>query len=101
MMSENPPSSQCAGGTVITAAYTSAEVCLNAAQAAPASPNATPVSFCSDCQGRNADPGRETKVRALWNEQTLYIRFECSYRELFTFPDSDPNGRRDQLWDRD
>ena len=29
------------------------------------------------------------------------MRFECRYRELFTFDDSDPNGRRDQLWDRD
>jgi len=100
-MSENPPSSQCAGGTVITAAYTSAEVELNAAQPSPAWQKATQVSFCNDWQGNNADPGRETKVRVLWNERTLYIRFECSYRELFTFTDSDPNGRRDQLWDRD
>jgi alpha-galactosidase len=31
----------------------------------------------------------------------LFLRFECQYRELHVFPDSDPNGRRDQLWDRD
>jgi alpha-galactosidase len=29
------------------------------------------------------------------------LRFECRYRELYLFDDSDPNGRRDQLWDRD
>ena len=27
--------------------------------------------------------------------------FECRYRELFVFDDSDAYGRRDQLWDRD
>lgn len=31
----------------------------------------------------------------------LYLRFECRYRELFVFEDSDPKGRRDRLWDRD
>jgi hypothetical protein len=40
-------------------------------------------------------------VRVLWSPQTLYLRFECRYRELYVFTDSDPNGRRGQLWDRD
>jgi alpha-galactosidase len=31
----------------------------------------------------------------------LYLRFACHYRELFVFEDSDANGRRDHLWDRD
>ncbi len=31
----------------------------------------------------------------------LYLRFVCSYRELSVFQNSDPNGRRDHLWDRD
>jgi alpha-galactosidase len=63
--------------------------------------NASPIAFCSDWQGKNADPGRETQVRVLWSQQHLYLRFECRYRELFMFEDSDPNGRRDHLWDRD
>ena len=63
--------------------------------------NASPVTFYSDWQGKNADPERETKVRVLWSRQHLYLRFECRYRELFLFEDSDPNGRRDHLWDRD
>ena len=37
----------------------------------------------------------------LWSPQMLYLRFECHYIVLNTFPDSDPGGRRDQLWDRD
>ncbi len=40
-------------------------------------------------------------MRVLWSKTTLYLRFECRYRELNVFDDSDPNGRRDQLWDRD
>ena len=63
--------------------------------------NAIPIAFSTDWQGNNADPGRETEVRILWSRQYLYLRFECRYRELFVFEDSDPNGRRDHLWDRD
>jgi alpha-galactosidase len=62
---------------------------------------ARPVTFDSDWQGKNADPGRETQVRVLWSHQNLYLRFECRYRDLFLFQDSEPNGRRDHLWDRD
>jgi hypothetical protein len=44
---------------------------------------------------------RQTEVRVLWTPSALYLRFECRYRELFVFDDSDPSGRRDHLWDRD
>ena len=60
-----------------------------------------PISFCSDWQGKNSAPARQTTVRALWSPEMLYLRFECRYRELNLFPDSDPDGRRDQLWERD
>jgi alpha-galactosidase len=40
-------------------------------------------------------------VWLLWTPATLYLRFACRYRELFVFEDSDANGRRDHLWDRD
>ncbi len=43
----------------------------------------------------------QTEVRLLWTPATLYLRFACRYRELFVFEDSDANGRRDHLWDRD
>lgn len=59
------------------------------------------VKFCADWHGRNADPARETEVRVLWTPERLCLRFECRYRELFVFGDSDPNGRRDRLWERD
>ena len=62
---------------------------------------ADPIAFCSDWQGQNTDSGRETQVRILWSQRHLYLRFECRYRELFVFEDSDPSGRRDHLWDRD
>ncbi|MBV9183863.1 MAG: carbohydrate-binding family 9-like protein, partial [Acidobacteria bacterium] len=73
----------------------------------------------TDWQGHQPDPELETQVQALWFEPspgdtttdeflvsehqagTLYLRFECRYRELFVFEDSDANGRRDHLWDRD
>jgi alpha-galactosidase len=59
------------------------------------------ISFDADWQGQNADPGRETEVRLLWTRETLFLRFRCRYRSLTTFSDSDPDGRRYQLWERD
>ena len=84
----------------IVAKYVDA-VRLDAAHPDDVWQNAIPIAFYSDWQGKNADPGRETQVRVLWSRQYLYLRFECRYRELFVFEDSDPNGRRDHLWDRD
>jgi alpha-galactosidase len=62
---------------------------------------AVPIRFFGDWQGKPADPSLETEVRALWSASNLYLRFVCRYRDLFIFEDSDPNGRRDHLWDRD
>jgi alpha-galactosidase len=76
-------------------------VSLDAAHPAKVWRSAAPIVFSSDWKGQNADPARETSVRVLWSRTYLYLRFECHYRELFTFEDSDPNGRRDHLWDRD
>jgi alpha-galactosidase len=84
----------------IVASYADA-VPLDAAHPAEVWKSASPIVFSSDWQGKNADPGRETSVRVLWSRQYLYLRFECRYRGLFVFEDSDPNGRRDHLWDRD
>jgi alpha-galactosidase len=85
----------------IVAAHLEHEIALNAARPAPEWNFARPVAFCSDWQGKDPAPDRETRVRVLWSRQTLYLRFECRYRELHVFADSDPNGRRDHLWDRD
>jgi alpha-galactosidase len=85
----------------IVATYVNRGFSLDAAHAAEEWKSASPIAFCSDWQGKNADPGRQTQVRALWSPQHLYLRFECRYRELFVFEDSDPSGRRDHLWDRD
>ena len=85
----------------IVAAALIGEIVLDAARPSPTWNAATPVSFCSDWQGKHSAPDRQTTVRALWSPEMLYLRFECRYRELNLFPDSDPNGRRDQLWDGD
>jgi alpha-galactosidase len=60
-----------------------------------------PVRFCHDWQGNNQDPQRSTEVSLLWTAEELYLRFRCRYRAIHVFPDSEPNGRRDELWDRD
>jgi alpha-galactosidase len=102
MMSQTMPPSQCAANSSeIVAFHVAAEIHLNARQPAPEWLKAQPIVFCSDWQGKNPDPQLETEVRALWSSQTLYLRFECRYRELFVFEDSDRSGRRDHLWDRD
>lgn len=62
---------------------------------------AAPLRFNADWQGKNADPERETEVRLLWTPETLFLRFRTKYRVISVFPDAEPNGRRDQLWDRD
>jgi alpha-galactosidase len=62
---------------------------------------ARPISFCADWQGLHPDTALQTRVQSLWSNQSLFLRFECSYRELHLFAESDANGRRDHLWDRD
>jgi alpha-galactosidase len=85
----------------IVAVHVSRAIKIDAAKPAGEWDQATPISFCSDWQGRNPDPGRATQVKALWSPQTLYLRFECQFRELFLFDDAEANGRRDRLWERD
>jgi len=102
MMSQTAPLPECATTSAeIVASFVAGEIVVDAEHPAPEWQSAKPVAFCSDWQGNNPDQQRETAVRALWSSQTLYLRFECRYRELFVFEDSDSNGRRDHLWDRD
>ena len=89
------------GPTEIVATYVPNEIELDASHASAEWKDAGAVAFCSDWQGKNPDPGRETTVRVLWSRRSLYLRFECRYRELYLFSDADPGGRRDHLWDRD
>lgn len=68
----------------------------------PTSWEAAPgAQFDADWQGKNPDPERETEVRLLWTPDWLYLRFRARYRVITVFADAEPNGRRDQLWDRD
>jgi alpha-galactosidase len=60
-----------------------------------------PLHFKADWQGKNADPERETEVRLLWTPELLFVRFHAKYRAVTVFSDAKPNGRREQLWDRD
>jgi len=60
-----------------------------------------PLRFNADWQGKNADPERETGVKLLWTPEWLYLRFRARFRATTVFSDAAPNGRRDQLWDRD
>jgi hypothetical protein len=98
--SNSKPNCTTPGGEIV-ASFISQEFNVDARHPAKEWQSAKPITFCTDWQGKNADPRRETQVRALWTRETLYLRFECKYREIFVFGDSDPNGRRDQLWDRD
>ncbi len=77
------------------------EISLDAKHPAADWAQAAPVVFCADWRGQNPDSARQTEVRALWTAATLYLKFLCRYREMFVFDDSDANGRRDFLWDRD
>src|SRR5438874_11326860 len=85
----------------IVAAAVSHDIRLDAAHPAAEWQKAAPVTFSADWQGKNAGPSLPTTVAALWSPGTLFLRFVCHYRELNLFRDSDPNGRRDHLWDRD
>ena len=85
----------------IVAARVSHDIQLDSKHSAAEWELATPIRFSADWQGKNPDPTLETEVRVLWSPATLYLRFVCRYRDLFVFEDSDPNGRRDHLWDRD
>jgi alpha-galactosidase len=85
----------------ITAVAARREFAPDAAHPSSEWQRATPVRFCADWHGKDANPERETAVRLLWSPQTLYLRFECRYREICVFEDSDANGRRDHLWERD
>jgi alpha-galactosidase len=60
-----------------------------------------PLRFNADWQGKNADPERETEVRLLWTPEWLFVRFRARIRVITVFPNAEPNGRCDQLWDRD
>lgn len=102
MMGQTTLPSKCAASfSEIVARYVAGEISLDAGHSANEWQRARPIRFCSDWQGKNPDEQRETEVRVLWTSQTLYLRFECRYRELYLFDDSDSNGRRDHLWDRD
>ncbi len=85
----------------ITAVAARKEFAPDAARPSPDWQRAGAVRFCADWHGKDANPERETAVRALWSPENLYLRFECRYRELYVFEDSDANGRRNHLWDRD
>jgi alpha-galactosidase len=100
-MSQEKSQARSTGTDTIAAVRVAHEISLDAQHPATEWQAAQAVSFWQDWQGKNADPGRQTSVQVLWTQKTLYLRFECSYRELFLFDDSDANGRRDQLWDRD
>jgi alpha-galactosidase len=89
------------GADAVTAVRVAHEISLDARHPASEWQAASPVAFCADWQGLHPDPERQTEVRLLWTPKTLYLRFECRYRELFVFADSEPSGRRDRLWDRD
>ena len=59
------------------------------------------IQFNHDWKGENPDPQRATEVRLLWNPDTLFVRFHCTYRSITVFPDARADGWRYELWDRD
>lgn len=101
LMSQTQPVACIDSADLVTASAIAHDIELDARKPAKEWRQASPLTFCADWQGKNADPARQTIVRVLWSPHTLYLRYECRYRDLYVFPDSDPNGRRDHLWDRD
>ena len=63
--------------------------------------DALALRFRNDWRGESPDASCETEVRLLWSPETLYLRFVARFRGITVFTDSEANGRRDQLWDRD
>jgi hypothetical protein len=61
--------------------------------------HASPVTFCRDWRGENADPQRETEARLLWSDDHMFVRFHCLHREIYAKEGS--NSRRDELWTED
>jgi hypothetical protein len=59
----------------------------------------TPIFFCTDWRGENADPQRETQARFLWSGAFLFVQFLCHFREVYVYEGGDC--RRDELWLRD
>jgi len=37
----------------------------------------------------------------MWTPEWFFLRFHARFRVITVFPEAEPNGRRDQLWDRD
>ena len=101
MMSQTNPGACSETASQIVAVPATHAIRLDASHPDALWQSAQAVAFCSDWQGKNPDPQRETRVRILWSSETFYLRFECRYRDLFVFSDAEPNGRRDHLWDRD
>jgi alpha-galactosidase len=101
-MTQTSPTVSCQSASAeIVAARVSGPIVLDAGHPSKEWERAAPISFCEDWQGKNAAPERATMVRALWSPEMLYLRFECRYTQVTVFADSEPNGRRDHLWDRD
>jgi len=67
----------------------------------PSWEKAPALRFDRDWRGEKADPGRATEVRLLWTAETLFLRFDCSFRNITVFPDARADGWRNELWDRD
>jgi alpha-galactosidase len=99
--SANAKTMKADGFNEVIVSHVEHEIRLNAQRPAKEWASATPVRFSADWQGKNPDAGLETQVRVLWSPETLYLRFVCRYRGIFVFDESEANGRRDHLWDRD
>ncbi len=87
-------------GTVVAAQFTG----RTDAEGFPADETwerASSIRYHQDWQGKNDDLLRETEARLLWTRETLYLRLLARYRSITVFGDAEPDGRRDQLWDRD
>src|SRR3989442_6923357 len=100
-MNQTDQTSRCSASfSEIVASYVAQEIKLDAAHPATEWQEASPVVFCSDWQGENPNPGRETRVRVLGDPRSLYLSLERRYRALYLVPDALPNGHPDRIWDR-
>ena len=61
---------------------------------------AEPVYFENDNFG-HAVPWLRTEVRSRWTKDSLYLLFECPYRELYLKPSPQTKTETNQLWNWD
>lgn len=74
---------------------------LNTDPSSPLWTSAGETEIVKDCTHVVEYPKFKTTVRGFWNDQNLYLLFECPYSKLNLWLPAMGGGPRNKLWDRD